>query len=355
MPRWLASPRVPCFADRRDIALLGIGVIGYGYWGPNLVRNFMSDTDWRVVSVCDRAESRLAGVTRLYPGVTTTTKPEDLFRNPEIDAIAIATPVATHFELAMGALRAGKHVLVEKPIASTSQQASQMIEEAARRKLVLLVDHTFVFTGAVRKIRDVTSQDSFGTLQYYDSTRVNLGLFQHDVNVMWDLAVHDLSIMDFVIGVDPVAVSATGLSHVPGQPANVAFMTLFFDQPIIAHINVNWLSPVKIRRTLVGGSKQMIVYDDLETSEKVKIYDKGITVTETPGDVRKMLISYRTGDLWSPKVNETEALALEVTHFRNCIDGKEKPITPGERGLAIVRMLEAADKSMTNRGAAVEL
>ena len=220
---------------------------------------------------------------------------------------------------------------------------------------MLLVDHTFVFTGAVRKIRDVTSQDSFGTLQYYDSTRVNLGLFQHDVNVMWDLAVHDLSIMDFVIGVDPVAVSATGLSHVPGQPANVAFMTLFFDQPIIAHINVNWLSPVKIRRTLVGGSKQMIVYDDLETSEKVKIYDKGITVTETPGDVRKMLISYRTGDLWSPKVNETEALALEVTHFRNCIEGKEKPITPGERGLAIVRMLEAADKSMTNRGAAVEL
>ena len=173
-------------------------MIGYGYWGPNLVRNFMSDTDWRVVAVCDRAESRLAGVSRLYPGVTTTTKPEDLFRNPEIDAIAIATPVATHFELAMGALGAGKHALVEKPIASTSEQASQMIEEAARRKLVLLVDHTFVFTGAVRKIRDVTSQDSFGTLQYYDSTRVNLGLFQHDVNVMWDLAVHDLSIMDFV-------------------------------------------------------------------------------------------------------------------------------------------------------------
>lgn len=333
----------------------GIGVIGYGYWGPNLVRNFMSDTGWRVVSVCDRSENRLAEVHRLYPGVTTTTKPEDLFRNPSVDAIAIATPVATHFELAMGALKAGKHVLVEKPIASTSAEAFQMIDEAARRKLVLLVDHTFVFTGAVRKIRDVIGEESFGRLQYYDSTRVNLGLFQHDVNVMWDLAVHDLSIMDYVVGANPVAVSATGLSHVPGEPANVAFMTLFFDSDIIAHINVNWLSPVKIRRTLVGGSKRMIVYDDLETSEKVKIYDKGITVTETPDDLRKLLISYRTGDLWSPKVNETEALRLEVTHFRNCIEGSEKPVTPGERGLAIVRMLEAADKSMQKRGEPVAL
>ena len=333
----------------------GVGVIGYGYWGPNLVRNFMSDTAWRVVSVCDRSESRLAEVGRLYPTITTTRNPEDLFRNPSVVAIAIATPVATHFELAMAALRAGKHVLVEKPIASTSAEASQMIEKAAQRKLVLLVDHTFVFTGAVRKIRDVIGDESFGELQYYDSTRVNLGLFQHDVNVMWDLAVHDLSIMDFVIGVNPVAVSATGLSHVRGQPANVAFMTLFFDRDIIAHINVNWLSPVKIRRTLVGGSKRMIVYDDLETSEKVKIYDKGITVTETPDDLRKLLISYRTGDLWSPKVNETEALKLEVAHFRNCIDGSEKPITPGERGLAIVRMLEAADKSMQRRGEPVEL
>jgi len=333
----------------------GVGVIGYGYWGPNLVRNFMSDTAWRVVSVCDRSESRLAEVGRLYPTITTTRNPEDLFRNPSVDAIAIATPVATHFELAMAALRAGKHVLVEKPIAATSAEAAQMIEKAAQRKLVLLVDHTFVFTGAVRKIRDVIGDDSFGELQYYDSTRVNLGLFQHDVNVMWDLAVHDLSIMDFVIGVNPVAVSATGLSHVRGQPANVAFMTLFFDRDIIAHVNVNWLSPVKIRRTLVGGSKRMIVYDDLETSEKVKIYDKGITVTETPDDLRKLLISYRTGDLWSPKVNETEALKLEVAHFRNCIDGSEKPITPGERGLAIVRMLEAADKSMQRRGEPVEL
>jgi predicted dehydrogenase len=335
--------------------VLGVGVVGYGYWGPNLVRNFMSDQATRVVAVCDRSPDRLAEVKRLYPTVEATTDPLDLFRNPEIDAVAIATPVATHFELARGALKAGKHVLVEKPIASTSDQASTLIEEAARRKLVLLVDHTFVFTGAVRKIRDVIREDSFGELQYYDSTRVNLGLFQHDVNVMWDLAVHDLSIMDFVIGVPPVAVSATGLSHVPGQPANVAFLTLFFDTNVIAHINVNWLSPVKIRRTLVGGSKRMIVYDDLETSEKVKIYDKGITVTETPDDVRKLLISYRTGDLWSPKVNETEALRLEVAHFRNCIDGKEEPLTPGERGLAIVRMLEAADESMNKRGQAVKL
>ena len=334
---------------------MGIGVIGYGYWGPNLVRNFVSDTGARVVAVCDRAPQRLAEVGRLYPAVATTTEPQDLFRNRDVDAIAIATPVATHFDLALEALRAGKHVLVEKPIASTSDQASRLIDEAARRKLVLLVDHTFVFTGAVNKIRDVMRDESFGKLQYYDSTRVNLGLFQHDVNVMWDLAVHDLSIMDYVIDIAPVAVSATGLSHVPGQPANLAFLTLFFDDDIIAHINVNWLSPVKIRRTLVGGSKRMIVYDDLETSEKVKIYDKGITVTETPDDVRKLLISYRTGDLWSPKVNETEALRLEVAHFRACVEKGEKPLTPGERGLAIVKMLEAADESMRRRGEAIRI
>ncbi len=335
--------------------MLGVGVIGYGYWGPNLVRNFMMDAGTRVVAVCDRVEERLAEIRRLYPTVKTTTDARDLFRNSDIDAIAIATPVDTHFDLARDALRAGKHVLVEKPIASTSAQAEQLIEEAARRNLVLMVDHTFVFTGAVRKIQEVVAEESFGKLQYYDSSRVNLGLFQHDVNVLWDLAVHDLSIMDFVIPLSPVAVSATGLSHVPGQPANIAFMTLFFDGNVIAHINVNWLSPVKIRRTLVGGSRRMIVYDDLETSEKVKIYDKGITVTETPDDVRKLLISYRTGDLWSPKVSETEALRLEVAHFRECIEGKAKPVTPGECGLAIVRMLEAADKSMSRRGEAVEL
>jgi predicted dehydrogenase len=334
---------------------VGVGVIGYGYWGPNLVRNFMGDAGMRVVAVCDRSRDRLAEVGRLYPAVETTTDARDLFRNSDIDAIAIATPVATHFELAREALKSGKHVLIEKPIAASADEASKLIDEAARRKLVLLVDHTFVFTGAVTKIREVIREPSFGTLQYYDSTRVNLGLFQHDVNVMWDLAVHDLSIMDFVVGVSPVAVSATGLSHVKGQPANVAFMTLFFDTDVIAHINVNWLSPVKIRRTLVGGSKRMIVYDDLETSEKVKIYDKGITVTETPDEVRKLLISYRTGDLWSPKVNDTEALRLEVAHFRECIHGNAKPLTPGERGLAIVRMLEAADESMKKRGQAVKL
>ncbi|HEX2601155.1 MAG TPA: Gfo/Idh/MocA family oxidoreductase [Gemmatimonadaceae bacterium] len=335
--------------------MLGVGVIGYGYWGPNLVRNFFADTGSKVLAVCDRSPERLAEVGRLYPGVATTTDPAELFRNPQIDAVAIATPVATHFQLAMDALRAGKHVLVEKPIASTSSEAAQMIDEAARRDLVLLVDHTFVFTGAVNKIREVMRDESFGRLQYYDSTRVNLGLFQHDVNVMWDLAVHDLSIMAYVMESHPVGVSATGLSHVPNQPANLAFLTCFFADNIIAHINVNWLSPVKIRRTLVGGSKRMIVYDDLETSEKVKIYDKGITVTETPDDIRKLLISYRTGDLWSPKVNETEALRLEATHFRKCIEKKEKPITPGEAGLAIVKLLEAADESMKRRGEAITI
>jgi predicted dehydrogenase len=335
--------------------MINIGVIGYGYWGPNLVRNFMGNPGTQVVSVCDRDAARLKKVQALYPDIRLTADPQDLIGNPQVDAVVIATPVSSHFQLAMAALKAGKHVFVEKPITSTSEEARQLIEEAERRKLVLLVDHTFVYTGAVRKMRELIEQPSFGDLCYYDSARVNLGLFQHDVNVLWDLAVHDLSIMGYLVDQKPVAVSATGCSHVPGQPENMAFMTVFFESNLIAHINVNWLSPVKIRRTLVGGSKQMIVYDDLETSEKLKVYDKGITVTETPDDIRKLMISYRTGDLWSPKINESEALQVEVDHFAACIKGEQKPLTGGERGLEIVRILEGANQSMANRGAPVDL
>jgi predicted dehydrogenase len=305
--------------------------------------------------VCDRASTRLEQVQALYPAIKVTRFPEDVITDTAVDAVVIATPVASHYDLAMAALKSGKHVFVEKPITAKSEQALQLIDEAARRRLVLLVDHTFVYTGAVQKMREIIKQPTFGQLQYYDSARVNLGIFQHDVNVLWDLAVHDLSIMAYVLDAEPVAVSATGHSHVRGQPENVAFLTVFFAGDLIAHINVNWLSPVKIRRTLVGGSKRMIVYDDLETSEKLKVYDKGITVTETPDDIRKLLISYRTGDLWSPKVSDTEALQVEAAHFVACIKGEQQPLTGGVRGFEIVRILEAADVSMRNHGAPVKL
>jgi predicted dehydrogenase len=334
--------------------MINVGIVGYGYWGPNLVRNFMTSPSTNVVAVADRDRGRRAKVQALYPAVAVTASAEEVIADRRIDAVVIATPVESHFDLAMAALKAGKHVLVEKPIASTSAQAQQLIEEAERRRLVLLVDHTFVYTGAVRKMHELIRTEGFGQVRYYDSTRVNLGMFQNDVNVLWDLAVHDLAIMAYVLDEAPVAVSATGQAHVAGQPEFAAFLTVFFGG-MIGHINVNWLSPVKIRRTLVGGANQMIVYDDLETSEKIKLYDKGISVTETPDEVRKLLISYRTGDLWSPKVDETEALATEVEHFAACIGGREQPLTGGEEGLQLVRILEAADRSIRNRGAPVEL
>jgi len=334
--------------------MIKVGVVGYGYWGPNLVRNFMAQDCTDVAVVSDLDPGRLTRVAALYPSVRTTTDVKDLLNDPSVDAVVVATPVRTHFEIAMAALTAGKHVLVEKPIASTAEQAQQLIDEADRRGLVLMVDHTFVYTGAVRKMHDLVRQPDFGKLHYYDSTRVNLGLFQHDVNVLWDLAVHDLSIMSYVLGATPSAVSATGQARAPGQPEYAAFLTVYFDD-MIAHVNVNWLSPVKVRRTLVGGSGKMIVYDDLEPIEKIKLYDKGVSVTENPEDIRRMLISYRTGDMWSPKLDETEALTLEARHFVDCIERKQKPITSGEQGLELVRILEAADKSLRQRGAPQDL
>lgn len=335
--------------------MISVGVIGYGYWGPNLVRNFVAGADTDVAMVCDRDEGRLAKVAALYPAIRLTSSAEELIADPVVDAVVIATPVDAHFPLAMAALQAGKHVFVEKPIASTAEQAERLIEEAARRGLVLAVDHTFIFTGAVRKMHELVRSDAFGPVRYYDSTRVNLGLFQHDVNVLWDLAVHDLSIMQYVLDQRPVAVSATGQSLMPGQPEYAAFLTVFFGDSAIAHINVNWLSPVKIRRTLVGGDRQMVVYDDLEASEKIKLYDKGIDFSPTSEQVHKLLISYRTGDLWSPNVPATEALAVEAAHFAACVQGQEQPLASGEKGLEIVRILEAANRSIANRGAPVEL
>ena len=334
--------------------MIGLGVIGYGYWGPNLVRNLAEVSGARMVKVADLRPDRLALVRQRYPGVETTTDCAELVADPRVDAVAIATPVSTHFELGSQALRAGKHVLIEKPLAATSEQALRLIEEADRQRRILMVDHTFVYTGAVRRIQELIAGGMLGEINYYDSVRVNLGLFQHDVNVIWDLAVHDLAILDYVLSARPCAVTATGMSHVPGQPENIAYLTLFFETNMIAHVNVNWLAPVKIRRTLIGGSRRMVVYDDLEPSEKVKVYDKGITVANDGESLYKLLVGYRTGDMWAPQLDMTEALRTQAQHFIRCIEHAESPTTPGETGLRVVRILEAATQALRDRGRLVE-
>jgi predicted dehydrogenase len=335
--------------------MVSIGVIGYGYWGPNLVRNFSEAPGTKVVAVADMTAERLQLAMRRYPGIEAVTDYRDLLRNPKVDAVAISTPVSTHYPLAMEALQAGKHVLVEKPMTADSEQALRLIDEAARRKLVLMVDHTFVYTGAVRKMRELISNGSLGDIYYYDSTRVNLGLFQHDVNVIWDLAVHDLSIMDYILPEVPVEVSATGIGHVSGAAEDTAYVSVFYSGSIIGHLNVNWLSPVKIRRTLIGGTRSMIVYDDIENSEKVKVYDKGVIVKNGPESRYNLLVSYRSGDMSAPKLDVTEALNIEAQHFADCIRNGTTPITDGHAGLRVVSILEAATRSIRQRGRSVRL
>lgn len=335
--------------------MLGIGVIGYGYWGPNLVRNFAEAPGAKLVGICDARSERLDHARRRYPSALLTGRASELLADPAVDAVAIATPVSSHFDLAMQALQSNKHVLVEKPLAANSEQALRLIDEAERRNRVLMVDHTFVYTGAVRRIREMIANGELGDIYYYDSVRVNLGLFQHDVNVIWDLAVHDLSIMDFVLASKPVAVSATGISHIAGQPENVAYLTLFFADKKIAHLHVNWLAPVKVRRTLIGGSEKMIVYDDLEPSEKVKVYDKGVSLSSSPEAVYQLLVSYRTGDMWAPHLDQAEGLQIEARHFIACIEESKQPSTDGQAGLRVLRILEAAEKSMRERGQLMEL
>jgi predicted dehydrogenase len=335
--------------------VITVGVIGYGYWGPNLVRNFAEAPGGRVGAITDIRAERLAEVKARYPAIAVSTDARDLINDSAVDAVVIATPVSTHFELALAAMRAGKHVLVEKPMTATSEQSLALIDEAHKRGLVLMVDHTFVYTSAVKKIRELTQNGDLGEIYYYDSVRINLGLFQHDVNVLWDLAVHDLSIMDYVLAQTPVSVSATGLAHVAGAPENIAYMTMFFDGRLIAHVHVNWLAPVKVRRTLLGGSRRMIVFDDLEASEKVKVYDRGISVNLSPENVYQMLVGYRAGDMWAPQLALTEALQTEARHFLECIEHRSTPTTDGQAGLRVVRLLEAATQSMAQHGALVPL
>jgi predicted dehydrogenase len=332
---------------------LKFGVIGYGYWGPNVVRNLGHLEEVDVLAVCDKSPVAQKRASKLYPQIEITSDPAELMSSTEIDAIAIVTPVWTHYELAKAALENGKHIFVEKPFTSSVAQAEELIELAASKNLKIMVDHTFLFTGAVRKIKQLLDEDALGKLLYYDSTRVNLGLFQHDVNVIWDLAPHDLSIMNHVIQKAPEAIVATGQTHLNGHE-DVAFMTVYFPDKIIAHLNVNWLSPVKVRTTLIGGEKKMLVWNDLEADEKIKIYDKGVNITNQEG-VYNLLVNYRSGDMWAPKIEQEEALHRELSYFVDCIQHNKIPMNDGIAGLQVVRMLEAASESLRHRGALVQL
>jgi predicted dehydrogenase len=294
-------------------------------------------------------------VSRRFPAVRTTTDFHDLLRDPNIDAIAVATPVNTHFELAMASLKAGKHLWLEKPMTETSLQARKLVDEADKRNLVLHVDHTFIYTGAVLKMKELVDAGELGKLLYYDSTRVNLGLFQRDVSVISDLAVHDFSILDRLFGEQPAAVSAGGVNHFPGTPENLAYITMFYDSGAIAHVNVSWLSPVKVRTVLIGGAKKMFVYDDQVISEKLKVYDKGVSFTDDPAQIYQMRVGYRTGDMWAPKLDEREALRMECAHFLDCIENSKTPLTDGRLGLRVIEVLEAATSSMRARGETIHL
>jgi predicted dehydrogenase len=327
--------------------MLKLGVIGYGYWGPNIVRNFSVHPDCQVVAVCDKSPKAAALVSSRYPSVHVTQDPEEMMRSPDIDAMAIVTPVSTHYDLARRALENGKHVFIEKPMTATSAQAEALIELADRKTLQIMVDHTFLFTGAVRKIKELIDDGVLGPLYYYDSTRVNLGLFQHDVNVIWDLAPHDLSIMDYLIGREPDLVVATGGAHLDDME-DMAYITLYFPSNIIAHINVNWLSPVKVRTTLIGGQRKMLVWNDLDPAEKIKVYDKGVEVGTDQGRYQ-LLVSYRSGDMWAPRVDASEALQLEARYFLDCVMSGKKPFNDGHAGLRVVRILEAAGESLKRR------
>ncbi len=331
-----------------------VAVIGAGYWGPNLIRNFLTADHVDGVVACDRDAERLAKMRKMFHAIETSDNHREVIARRDVDIVAIATPVSTHHEIAKAALLAGKHCFIEKPMTSSVAEAEELIEIAESKHLKLFVDHTFIYTGAVRKMKEIITSGRLGEIYYFDSVRINLGLFQHDVNVIWDLAPHDLSIMDYLLEQKPVAVSAVGSCHVGNGLEDIAYLTLEFENNMIAHFHVNWLAPLKIRKTLIGGTKSMIVYDDTEASEKVKIYDKGIDVTTREG-VYDTLVQYRTGDMLSPKLDQEEALSVGTRHFLDCILNDTKPLTDGAAGLNVVRILEASAISIKDRGRLIEL
>jgi len=331
--------------------MIKFGVIGY--WGPNVVRNLTAIDGSEVLLVCDKSPDARRASQRAHPGIPVSADTAELVSSSEIDAIAVVTPVWTHYELVKAALENGKHVFVEKPFTSSAEEAEELIELAIRKNLKIMVDHTFLFTGAVKKIHQLLEEGALGSLYYYDSMRVNLGLVQHDVNVIWDLAPHDLSIMDYLIKERAEAVVATGQTHLNGFE-DVAFITVYFPNKIIAHINVNWLSPVKVRTTMIGGERKMLLWNDLEADEKIRIYDKGADISSREG-LYNLLVKYRSGDMWAPQVEQVEALHQELTYFVDCISRDITPFNDGTAGLRVVKMLEAASESLRKRGTLVYL
>jgi predicted dehydrogenase len=337
-------------ATSKSSDVVSVAVIGCGYWGPNLVRNFFEAPASTVSAVCDLDQERLTGIAKRYPTIALTTDYRDILRDPDIDAVAIATPVSTHYRLAKEALEAGKNVWVEKPLTSRYTEAQRLTELAEQKNLVLMVDHVFVYTGAVQRIRQSIEAAELGEMLYYDSVRVNLGLLQHDVNVIWDLGVHDFSIVDYLLPQRPTAVSAVGARHINGGSESIAYVTLHFEENLIAHFHLNWLAPVKIRLTTVCGSRRMVVYDDTEPSEKVRIYDRGVTVNGSLEDRTRLLVEYRSGDMYAPKLEQAEALQAAARHFADCIVNGSRPRTDGEVGSRIVALTEAAQRSLTSGG-----
>ncbi len=333
--------------------MLNVGVIGYGYWGPNIVRNFSAVDGVQVLSICDPADDARKRAKKANPHVDVVSDYRGIVNSPHIDVVAVVTPVSTHFQLAKEALANNKHIFVEKPFTASVAQAEELINLAEKKNRKIMVDHTFIFTGAVQKMKELIEGETLGELYYYDSIRVNLGLFQKDVNVVWDLAPHDFSIMDYLIPEKPVAVASCGKSHVNGKE-DIAFVTAYFNNNMVAHFNVNWLSPVKVRMTLVGGEKRMLVWNDSVADEKLRVYDKGIDV-KNKESIYNLLVSYRSGDMWSPKVDQVEALKKEAEYFVECIYNDVTPVNDGQAGLRVVEMLEGCDNSLKKNGRMIYL
>lgn len=335
--------------------MIRVGIVGYGYWGPNLARAVAEIDAAAVYSIADFSPQALERAGRRHPSAVLVSDWRSTVTDPAIDAVIVATPVSTHFEIALEALKAGKHVLVEKPMADSVLKARLLAEEANRRNRVLMVDHTFIYTGAVRTIRGLIDEGRLGDVYYYDSTRINLGLFQRDVNVIWDLAAHDFAIMDYLFDAGPAAISATAAGFLPDSPENMAHLAVYFEDGAMANLNVNWLAPVKVRQTLIGGSRRMVIYDDMQASEKIKVYDRGVTVSDDPAAIREQRVSYRMGEMWAPAIPTKEALLTEIEEFFSCIEHGRRPDSDGESGLRVVEMLSAASKSMAMRGQPVDL